>query len=276
MRSPRCAETIDLVKDDPLRLQLLEELRDLRRGEGAFAPDRLAECEALIRVVGMGSVEQLQGTLLETFKRYSSEPDGDVRAYLETSGIGVEGSSLNQRLDAYAVLHHVDRRTGLRRSDRGAAKLASLFRDEELFFRPWGHVTLYQFGRRVLTTVALHIDPGSEYRPPVVWVNDVKLEHLVFNFETPDDRTGYVRALQHIDDFELQPDGEWLFKIDIEWRMGVWPQWVLAAQLADPRLAAKVQTQRNYMTEATITWGAWPAGDMPKSAEFVSFPVRLD
>ncbi|MFM9877412.1 MAG: hypothetical protein ACKVOG_06130, partial [Rhodoglobus sp.] len=123
------------MKGDALRLQLLDELRDLRRGEGAFAPDRLADCEALIRVVGMGSVEQLEGTLMETFKRYSAEPDGDIRAFLETSGIGLDGKSLNQRLDAYAALHHVDRRTGLRRSDRGAAKLATLFRDEELFFR---------------------------------------------------------------------------------------------------------------------------------------------
>lgn len=59
----------------------------------------------------MGSVEQLQGTLRETFKRYSTEPEGDIRAFLESSGIGLEGNSLNQRLDAYAAVHHVDRRT---------------------------------------------------------------------------------------------------------------------------------------------------------------------
>lgn len=264
------------MKDDPLRAQLLKELRDLRRGEGAFAADQLAQCEALIRVVGMGSVEQLQGTLLETFKRYSVEPEGDVRAYLETSGVGLDGSSLNQRLDAYADSHHVERRTGLRRSDRGAAKLATLFRDEELFFRPWGHLTLYQFGKRVLASIALHMDPASEHQPPAVWINDELLDPLGFTFESPSDRTGYVRALQHIDEFELKPEGEWLFKIDVEWRTGVWPQWVLAAQLADPRLVAKIQTQRNYMTEATITWGAWPGGDMPKTSDFVGFPKNFD
>jgi hypothetical protein len=67
-------------------------------------------------------------------------------------------------------------------------------------------------------------------------------------------------------------DARWLFKIDVEWRMPVWPQWVLAAQLADSRLVAKVQTQRNFMTEATITWGAWPGGDYSKSVDFSGFP----
>lgn len=261
-----------MMKEDPFRTQLLTELRELRKGEGAFAADRLAECEALIRAVGMGSVEQLRGTLLEMFKRYGTEPDGDVRAYLETAGIGMDGVSLNQRLDAYAAVHHVDRRTGLRRSDRGAAKLATLFRDEELFFRPWGHLTLYQFGSRVLVTIALHIDPGSEHQPAVVWNNDEPQE-LSFEFESPSERTGYVRAVQHVDEFQLQPDADWLFKVAVEWRTGVWPQWVLAAQLADPRLVAKIQTQRNYMTEATITWGAWPGGKMPRIAKFAGFPI---
>ena len=258
--------------DDPLRLQLLKELRELRKGQGALAPDRIAVCEALIRVVGMGSVEQAHATLFEMFKRYSVEPDGDVRAYLETSGVGLEGKSLNDRLDAYATSHHVERRTGLRRSDRGADKLATLFRDEELFFRPWGHLTMYQFGSSVLTSIALHIDPESEYRTPAVWVNDELLEDLVFEFEAPSESTGYVRAVQHVDGFKLQPEAKWLFKIDVEWRTPVWPQWVLGAQLADNRLVAKIQTQRNFMTEATITWGAWPGGEMPKTTDFACFP----
>lgn len=261
------------MRDDPLRLQLLKELRELRKDQGALAPDRIADCEALIRVVGMGSVEQAHATLFEMFKRYSVEPDGDVRAYLETSGVGLEGKSLNDRLDAYAAAHYVERRTGLRRSDRGAEKLATLFRDEELFFRPWGHLTMYQFGARVLTSIALHVDPDSEYQSPAVWVNDELLQDLVFEFEARRESTGYVRAVQHVDNFTLQLDKPWLFKIDVEWRMPVWPQWVLGAQLADNRLVAKIQTQRNFMTEATITWGSWLFGDLPKTADLKSFPI---
>jgi len=42
-------------------------------------------------------------------------------------------------------------------------------------------------------------------------------------------------------------------------------------QLADNRLVAKIQTQRNFMTEATITWGAWPEDVMPRTPEFRGF-----
>ena len=259
------------MKDDPLLRKLLKELRALRRGEGALAAHRVALCEVLIRVVGMGSVEQAQATLLEMFKRYSSEPEGDIRAYLETAGLGVDGASLNQRLAAYAQGHHVDERTALRRSDRGALKLATLFRDEELFFRPWGHLTLYQFGENVLTTIALHVDPESEYRAPVIWINDDLIDGLDFDFAKALEPNGYVRAIEHIDDFKLDRDRRWFFKVDVEWRMPVWPQWVLASQLADNRLAAKIQTQRNFMTEATITWGAWPGREVPREATFADF-----
>ncbi|MCJ1707127.1 hypothetical protein [Microbacterium sp. VKM Ac-2923] len=261
------------MKDDPLRLQLRKELRELRRGEGALAPDRIATCEALVRVVGMGSVEQARGTLREMLSRYATEPHGDIRAYLETCGVGLDGATLEKRLEAYAATHHVDQRTALRRSDRGADKLATLFRDEELFFRPWGHLTMYQFGERVLCTITLNMDPNSEYRPPAVWVHDELLDTLEFEFGPPHPRTGYVQAKQYIDSFRLDRERDWLFKINIEWRMGVWPQWVLATQLADPRLVAKVQTQRNYMTEASITWGAWPGGDTPYDDPFLSFPI---
>ncbi|MGY2746218.1 hypothetical protein [Arthrobacter sp. UYCu723] len=130
---------------------------------------------------------------------------------------------------------------------------------------------MYQFGSSVLATVALHIDPQSEYRPPAVWVNDEPIDDLMFNFEEPSAATGYVRAVQHIDGFKLKPDAQWLFKIDAEWRMPVWPQWVLGAQLADNRLVTKIQTQRNFMTEATITWGSWLYGQMPKDVDFRSF-----
>ncbi|MFC4245333.1 hypothetical protein ACFOYW_18340 [Gryllotalpicola reticulitermitis] len=259
------------MQDDPLKQQLLKELRELRRGEGALSLERISQCEALVRVVGMGSVEQAHATLFEMFRRCAADPDGDIRAYLETSGIGLEGNSVNQRLDAYAAQHNVDQRTGLRRSDRGALKLATLFRDEELFYRPWGHLTLYQFGATVLVSIALHMDPASEYRPPAVWVNDELQEDLAWDFQQPSPTTGYVRALNHLDGHPFQPEAKWLFKVDVEWRMGVWPTWVLAAQLADNRLVSKIQTQRNFMTEATITWGAWPGEDLPKTGDFASF-----
>ena len=242
------------MKDDPLRLQLQRELRELRRGIGAISLDRVVLCEALVRVVGMGSVEQAHATLIEMFTRHASDPEGDIHAFLETSGIGLSGDSLNKRLDAYSASHHVDQRTALRRSDRGASKLATIFRDETLFFRPWGHLTVVQRDDRAFVVVAIHMDPASEYREPAIWINDKRVEHVEFEFEQPSDSTGYVRALQQFDNIALTQRGAWLLKINVEWRMGVWPQWVLGARLMDPRLAVKLQTQRNFMTEATLIW----------------------
>jgi hypothetical protein len=250
---------------------LRDELRQLRRGDGNLSADRIAVSEELVNVIGMGSAEQAYATLVDMLKRYAVEPEGDIRAYLETCGVGLDGSTLNERLVAYAAVHFVDPRTALRRSDRGADKLATIFRDEILFNRPWGSIILRQSGNYVNTIVALHIDPLAEYKPPVVWINDQELEGLAFDFKDTGAPSGYLRALEHIDRNELQRDKQWLFKVDVNWRMPVWPQWVLGAQAADNRLVMKLQTQRNFMTEATVTWGG-EIGEMPAVDEsFRSF-----
>lgn len=260
------------MKADPLRAQLLTELRAIRRGEGLREIQDLAGSEALTRVVGMGSTAQAFSTLVEMLKHESAAPNGDVRAYLETCGLVSVGATLEQRLHSYAVAHYVDERTARRRSDRGAELLATLFRDEELFYRPWGHLTLYQTGPFMFPTIALHVDPQAEYAPPAVWVNDDLLD-VDFEFTSISESTGYARAGWHLAPVALHPKAKWLFKIDVEWRMGVWPQWVLGAQLADNRLVAKIQTQRNFMTEATVTWGAWPGSEsVPRTVAFAEFP----
>lgn len=260
------------MKADPLRIQLLTELRALRRGNGLHEAADLASLEALTRVVGMGSTEQAFTTLVEMLKHEGTDPEGDIRAFLETCGLISEGNTLEYRLRSYASAHYVDERTARRRSDRGAETLATIFRDEELFYRPWGHLTIYQSGPLVFPSIALHMDPKSEYQAPAVWVNDGLLD-LAFDFTSVSATTGYARAGWHLEPVVLRPRAQWLFKIDVEWRMGVWPQWVLGAQLADNRLVAKIQTQRNFMTEATISWGVWPGvQDTPRTAIFAEFP----
>lgn len=267
---------IGSMNTDPLRRQLLEELRVLRRGLGMHAVPDIAPLEAVTRVVGMGSPDQAFSALVDMLKHHGTDPDGEVRAYLETCGLVSEGDTLEKRLQYYAATHHVDERTARRRSDRGAEALATIFRDETLFFRPWGHLTIYQTGGLVFPIIALHMDPGSEYREPAVWVND-ELQDLAFYFAEPSRTTGYVRGGWHLEPVVLRPRARWLFRLNVEWRMAVWPQWVLAGQLADNRLVAKIQSQRNFMTEATITWGSWPGYEqIPRTPPFASFPVPAD
>ncbi|WP_211841608.1 hypothetical protein [Rudaeicoccus suwonensis] len=258
---------------DPLQQELLRCLRAVRRGGGLHAAADLVGQGALVRVVGMGSQDQAFTTVVDMLKHHAAEPEGEIRAYLETCGLVSAGDTLEKRLRSYAETHFVDERTARRRSDRGTEALATIFRDEVLFFRPWGHLTIYQTGPLVFPVIALHMDPGSEYREPAVWIND-KLQDLPFEFEDPPSpATEYVRAGWQLKPVVLQPSAKWLFKVDVEWRMGVWPQWVLGSQMADNRLVAKIQTQRNFMTEATVTWGSWPGyNDVPRTPPFASFP----
>lgn len=267
---------IGCMSRDPLHNQIVVELRALRRGEGVHGVSDVLASEALTRVVGMGSPDQAFSTLVDMLKHHAAEPDSDIRAYLETCGLISEGDTLEKRLHAYAETHFVDDRTARRRSDRGAEALGTIFRDETLFFRPWGHLTIFQTGGLVFPVIALHMDPGSDYREPAVWIND-ETKPLAFDFEEPNSTTGYVRAGWHLKPVALRPQAKWLFKVDVEWRMSVWPQWVLGAQLADNRLVSRIQSQRNFMTEATVTWGSWPGYEqVPRTSPFVSFRAPPD
>lgn len=79
------------MKDDPTRLRLPAELRQLRRGNGNLSADRIAVSEELVKVIGIGSAEQAYATLVDILKRYAVEPEGDIRAFLETWGVGLGG-----------------------------------------------------------------------------------------------------------------------------------------------------------------------------------------
>lgn len=57
-------------------------------------------------VVGQHAFDDY-AAFVDMLKRYAVEPESDVRAYLETCGIGLDGDNLNERLDAYAAVHFV-------------------------------------------------------------------------------------------------------------------------------------------------------------------------
>lgn len=114
--------------DDAIRVSLEQELRALRRGPGAFDVDRVAVSPTLTALVGRGVAQSAYSVLMSLLERQSGGPDGDVQAFFETCGVDTPGENLDQRLDAYAVRHHVDPRTGLRRSDRGARKISTILR----------------------------------------------------------------------------------------------------------------------------------------------------
>jgi len=77
------------VKDDPLREDLLTELRALRRGAGPFGQDRVALSEMLIDFVGRGSIEQAYTTLLDVLDR-SAKTQINTPVHHEPRGAGKE------------------------------------------------------------------------------------------------------------------------------------------------------------------------------------------
>jgi hypothetical protein len=114
-----------------------------------------------------------------------------------------------------------------------------------------------------------------EYRSLAPWVNDDLLDGVKFEFDATIESDECIRALYQLDRFTLERDATWFFKVDVEWRMPVWPQWVPAEQPADARLVAKTQTQLNSMTGATITWGNWPGAETSTSRAFPQLPGAL-
>ena len=74
------------MRDDPLRLDLLEDLRLIRLGTGEFSIERLTFAESLTDFLGRGSVEQAFTSLLDYLVQQGTDLEGDVRAYFETCG----------------------------------------------------------------------------------------------------------------------------------------------------------------------------------------------
>lgn len=168
------------MRDDVLRKELLEDLLFMRRGPATFDLAKIATAYALVDQVGRGSPEQALAALLEQRDAHASDPESDVIAYFETSGLGGVGKSLEQRLQDYALRHHVTDRTARRHSDSGADRLSNILRAGYLYERPWGTVLIAQRGQFVHSTVKVELPEHSQWRRPYVQINGKHLEGLEF------------------------------------------------------------------------------------------------
>lgn len=244
------------MKDDPLRLELLAELRALRRGPGPWGVERVALAEMLTDLVGGGSVEQAHTTLLDVLDRDGKDPDGSIRAYFETAGFQAEGGNLDERLKTYARMHSVDQRTGLRRSDRGAEQLSFVLRDVLNYDRPWANIFAAQAGNLVQLGVSVYVPEYSKWRRPHVYINDEFQEHRLFELHGSE-LAGMLVGREDFRDITLGPAADEdtpLLVVRIVWVMPVWPSWQSGIHLDDPRLLAKLVNDRDHSAEVTIGW----------------------
>jgi len=231
------------------------ELRALRTQPTPLGLEHIALSHALTDLVGRGSPERAYGIVMDTLGRYGADPTSDVRAFFETCGLGLSGHTLNQRLEAYAAEHFVDRRTGLRRSDRGARKLSYILRDELNYERPAGKVVVSEVNGLVTLGVIIEIPSLSQWRRPVVWINGSLMSR---EFELHDSGRNdlFVIGRERYDSTPLDQsddDDDELFTAKILWSMSVWPTWTVSTHLKTPGLGSVFDLER----QSGVTVSLW-------------------
>lgn len=241
------------MKDDPLRREIEAELRALRTKPIPLSLENIATSFALTDAIGRGSTERALTVLMDALAQYGSEPASDIRAYFETCGIGLEGGSLNQRLEAYERVHFVDRRTGLRRSDRGASKLSVILRDAAALDRPWAKLVVTEMDGGVTMGLLLDIPKSAQWRRPHVYINGEQVER---EFELRDSKKGHrlLSAKERFDDVPLltvEP-GEDEFEAHVFWIMPIWPVWGISTSLTTPGLGSAFITERESGATASL------------------------
>lgn len=242
------------MKDDPLRREIRAELRQLRRGPGVFGMERMATSEMLTDVVGRGSVERAYGALVDALVRHGADPESDIRAYFDTSGFQTDGDTLDARLTAYHELHHVDQRTALRRSDRGAEKLSYILRDTLTIERPWGKIGVSEVDGLVVVSVRIDVLHNAQWRNPHVHINGVFQEGREWELHDSPTSEFFATATEVFPNIPLLPVNEPLeeeFTVQVFWVMPVWPIWVVSTNLKTPGLGSSFITERN--SGATVT-----------------------
>jgi hypothetical protein len=218
--------------------------------------DRTAMSEFLTDVVGRGSVERAYGALLDALVRHGADSAGDIRAYFDTSGFQTDGDTLDQRLKAYAEAHHVEQRTGLRRSDRGAEKLSYILRDTLTIERPWGKIGLSEVGGLVLLSVSVDVHHNAQWRRPHVYINEVFQEGCDWELHDSPKSEFFATATERFVNIPLREPADTtddLLKVQVFWPMPVWPIWVVSTGLTTEGLVSSFVTERNSGVTVTLT-----------------------
>jgi hypothetical protein len=244
------------VKDDNLRRELLDDLWLMRKGSAAFDLAKLSTAYALVDQVGRGSPDQAYAALLAQRDAFAADPESDVIAYFETSGLGGVGKSLELRLLDYAQRHHVNERTARRHSDSGAERLSNILRGGYLYERPWGMLTIIQRGQYIHSKITIELPEYSMWRRPYVEINEKHVEDL--DFELRNSTASHAMMVRGSERLPLTAMGKnaegYLFTLRATWMMPVWPTWTVTSRLEDPRLYAFMSVSRGGDAEANVDW----------------------
>nr|WP_127891544.1 hypothetical protein [Streptomyces sp. S10(2018)] len=245
------------MADDPTRDHLVAALRQLRRAPGEFSKQRVSTDDVLREWIGEGDVDQAWNVITRLVERSRGDREGDTFAFFITCGWETPGDTLDARLKQYAKKFHVDERTALRRSDRGAIKVAQLLRNALLHDRPLAQLFVFQDGATVNSWLTVHVEEGSDWRRPHVYVNNEKLEKLHFELKGRGLGETYLRSSVQIPETRLDATAgylEPLVSIRVVWAMPIWPAWDLTSHMIDNRLYSRLALEKDGVAEIKIYW----------------------
>jgi hypothetical protein len=240
---------------DPIRDDLLRELRSIRKMPGLPTIERLSGHNELIEALGMGDVDRAWHRLLRLREEHGGDAATDIGAYFYLAGWDIGRDTLDQRISLYRNSFSCNERTALRRGDRGAVKLTTIIRDQAEENRPWGLITAFQSGTKVDFIIRLMMAFES-WRPPEIRLNGRDISEPTFMLHANPDVIGgyYYQMILEAVTIDMAADGQGgtAVSLVVHWPMPVWPTWQTAAHIADPRIITRTRTYRDRGIELQL------------------------
>jgi hypothetical protein len=216
--------------------------------------DRLSGQNDLVEALGYGDVERAWARFHRLRDEHGRDPQTDIGAYFYLAGWEIGRDTLDQRIMQYANEFPCNKRTALRRGDRGAVKLATLIRDQAETNRPWGLITVFQSGAKADFIVRLMMAYES-WRPAEIRVNGNDVSDPTFTLhKNPDVTGGYYHQLiaESVALDTSVSQGGTMASIVVHWPMPVWPTWQTVANIGDQRLLVRTRTYRDRGVELRL------------------------
>ena len=241
---------------DPLRDELLTELRTFRRGKGEPSEARLAGLFYLVEALGEGQVDQAFMALRQLHEAYGQDPLTDIGAYFYLSGWIVGLDSVDQRRVRYIDQHFAsDVSTPWRRSERGISQLIALIRDRTEHRRPWAFVSIFQSGEKFQPVLDFNLAHES-WRAPRAFIDDEELD-LDFHVHASSEVPGLNNRRYVLPESPLTTQVGFagtMASVKVVWQMPVAPLWSTLSWTADPRILTHMRTFRERAVEVRLQW----------------------
>lgn len=241
---------------DPIRDDLIRELRLFRRGDGEPTAARMAGLFYLTEALGDGVPERAFDELAVLQRDHGADPLTNVGAFFYLSGWGVGLGTVDQRRRAYVGAHLAgDVSTPWRRSERGIAELATLIRDRDEHARPWAFVSVFQSGNAFQPVLDFNLRQES-WTPPSVQIDGEPVDVDFHVHKHPTVEGMFTRRFV-LPESPLKLDvgfAERMAVVRVGWNMPVWPVWSVFSWTADPRIAVHLRTFRERAVEVSLQW----------------------